>query len=365
VSRRGNVKVASVVSLVEQGGAQLGMLQVARALRTFGYETRMIGGHNTKGGLAMFSHHGFRAEVMGDAPDLQYACRRDYAEWLRPRLRSADLVHAHMFGSWWAAAQVLPANVPLVASEHNAIVWPGESHDDEMREALRRVDVFLAHGPDAFDYVLSLGLPLERLRRGRVPVTGFDTAPRARLPSPRIVYAGRLNWDKGIDVLIEGLALVDPCPPAFILGTGPIEGILRSRAAELGIADTVHFVGWQDDPAEWIVGASVCVVPSRHDAWSQTAVLAMGLGVPVVGTAVEGLPDVLAGRRGLLVPAEDPVALATGISDVLCGKVGVDLAGAREYARQFSPDTVSRDYSDVYRQAIRHRNRASKPTAEL
>jgi glycosyltransferase involved in cell wall biosynthesis len=360
---RGKLDVTGVVSLVEQGGAQLGMLHVARALRELGYETRMIGGHATEGGVALFAAHGFPADVMGDAPDLQYACRPEYADWLRPRLREAGLVHAHMFGSWWAAARVIPNGVPLVASEHNAIVWPGEPQDDEMREALERVDVFLAHGPNAYDYMVSLGFPVERLRRALVPVTGLGTAPRAGLPSPRIVYAGRLNWDKGIDVLIDALALVDDCPPVFVLGTGPIEDVLRGRAAELGLAETVRFVGWQNDPAAWIAGASVCVVPSRHEAWSQTAVLAMGLGVPVVGTAVEGLPDVLAGR-GLLVPPEDPPALAAGIADVLHGRIELHLAAGREYARRFSPDAVARRYREVYDDAIRHRAEASARTAE-
>jgi glycosyltransferase involved in cell wall biosynthesis len=357
--------VASIVSLVEQGGAQLGMLHVGRELRRLGYETQMLGGHATEGGLELFAHHGFPADVMDGAPDLQYACSREYVEWLRARLQGADLVHAHMFGSWWAAAHALPEEVPLVASEHNAILWPGEPHDDEMREALQRVDTFFAHGPNALEYVRSLGFPSKRMRSARSPVTEFQGSPLPGLPSPRIVYAGRLNWDKGVDLLIEALALIDATPPTFILGTGPIAGILRDRVAALGLSNSVHFVGWQDEPAAWIAGASVCVVPSRHEAWSQTAVLAMGLGVPVIGTAVEGLPAVLAGGRGLLVPAEDEGALAQAISDVLSGKAEVDFDAGRIYAHQFTPSIVARDYSDAYREAIRNRRRASRSASGL
>lgn len=352
--------VGSVVSLVEQGGAQLGMLHVGRELRGLGYETQMFGGHATQGGLALFARHGFPAEAMDGASNLQYACSRDYVEWLRAKLQGVDLVHAHMFGSWWAAAQALPEDVPLVASEHNAILWPGEPHDDEMRKALQRVDIVFAHGPNALEYFRSLGFPRERLRSARSPVTGLDSSPLPGLPSPRIVYAGRLNWDKGVDLLIEALALVDANPPTFILGTGPIAGILRDRVASLGLSDSVHFVGWQDGPASWIAGASVCVVPSRHEAWSQTAVLAMGLGVPVIGTAVEGLPAVLAGGRGRLVPAEDAGALAKAITDVISGKVGVDFDAGRMYAHQFTPPIVAQEYSDGYRDAIQNRRRASQ-----
>jgi hypothetical protein len=63
-----------------------------------------------------------------------------------PRLASADLVHAHMFGAWWAAAQVVPSRVPLVAGEHNAYNRPGEPRDHELRGALLRVDRPYAQG---------------------------------------------------------------------------------------------------------------------------------------------------------------------------------------------------------------------------
>jgi hypothetical protein len=51
----------------------------------------------------------------------------------------------------------------------------------------------------------------------------------------------------------------------------------------------VHLPGWSYAPARYIAGASVHVVPSGEEPWSQSAVLALGLGVRVVGTAVDGL----------------------------------------------------------------------------
>jgi glycosyltransferase involved in cell wall biosynthesis len=59
----------------------------------------------------------------------------------------------------------------------------------------------------------------------------------------------------------------------------------------------------------------------------------MALGTPVVGTAVEGLPDVLGGDRGILVPPEDPDALAAALADVVAGRRRPDLEAARRYAR--------------------------------
>jgi glycosyltransferase involved in cell wall biosynthesis len=168
--------------------------------------------------------------------------------------------------------------------------------------------------------------------------------------TPRIVFAGRLHPEKGPDLLLDALTrLVDP-PATFLLGAGAMEPELRRQPASLGLDGTVHFEGWRDRPERWLAGASICVVPSRYDAWSQTAVLAMSLGVPVVGTAVEGLPAVLGDARGVLVTPEDPTALARAIDDVLSGRIPTDLRAARHYARGFSPPAVAARYATAYRE---------------
>jgi glycosyltransferase involved in cell wall biosynthesis len=344
------MRVARVIAVLEPGGAQLGALRLSLALRAHGIESRWLAGHATREGLALFRARGVDVEVLGGGPALQYARRRAFAERLADALRDEDVVHAHMFGAWWAAARAVPDDTPLAASEHNALQWPGRAPARALREALARVDVFFAHGPAARNEILAAGLPPGRLRQGMSPIAGTDAPPGRRLRSPRIVFAGRLHREKGPDLLLDALArLVQPAP-AFLLGAGAMEPELRRRAARLGIAERVHFEGWRDDPASWIAGASVCVVPSRFDAWSQTAALAMSLGVPVVGTAVEGLPGVLGDGRGVLVAPEDPAALADAIAGVLSGRLRTDLRAAQQYARSFRPQVVAARYAAAYRE---------------
>jgi glycosyltransferase involved in cell wall biosynthesis len=83
-------------------------------------------------------------------------------------------------------------------------------------------------------------------------------------------------------VLVQALALL----PAYLVGDGPMRGALLRLAAALGLDAVVHLPGWSYEPARYIAGASVHVVPSREESWSLSAVLALGLGVPVVGTEV-------------------------------------------------------------------------------
>src|SRR5919106_644784 len=227
------MRVARVIAVLELGGAQLGALRLSLALRAHGIESRWLAGNATREGLALFRAHGVDVEVLGGGPALQYARRRAFAERLAVALLDEDLVHAHMFGAWWAAARAVPHHIPLAASEHNALQWPGRAPTRALREALARVDLFFAHGPAARREILAAGLPLERIREGNSPIAGSAVSPMRGLPSPRIVFAGRLHPEKGPDLLLDALARLAEPPPAFLLGAGVMEPELRRRAARL------------------------------------------------------------------------------------------------------------------------------------
>jgi glycosyltransferase involved in cell wall biosynthesis len=348
VRAQDEVSVARVIATLEPGGAQLGALRLSLALRAYGFKSRVLAGEATLHGARLFRAAGIQLEVWGRTSGLQYACSDGFAEWLRPRLARADLVHGHMFGGWWAASEAAPHTVPLVASEHNAIRWPGQPRCDEMSDALACVDAFFAHGPATRATVLGLGLPAARLIEGRSAIEAPEREALPELPGPRLVYAGRLHREKGPDVLLEALALLSGPPPTTFLGTGPLGRRLRARAAELGLEEVVSFPGWQAPIGPWLRGAAACVVPSRWEAWSQTAVTAMANRVPVIGAAVEGLPATLGERRGVLVPPEDPAALAAALERAIAGELEVDLGAARRYAESFSAGRVAAHYARVY-----------------
>ena len=156
--------------------------------------------------------------------------------------------------------------------------------------------------------------------------------------------------------------LADP-PATYLLGDGELRAALEHQVASLGLQDVVRFSGWQAQPERFIAGATVHVVPSRREAWSQSAVLAMGLGVPVVASAVEGLPETLASHRGTLVPAEEPRALASAIGAELVGLGESDLDAARVYAQRFTPQRVSARYASVYRALAGADSTAVRPAA--
>jgi glycosyltransferase involved in cell wall biosynthesis len=342
------VLITRVLAKLEPGGAQLSLLRVAQALAGRGHRTRLLVGYATDAGIALARAHGIEPEVMDGPADLQWRCDPAFADWLAPRLHGADVVHAHMIGGWWAAATVIGDDIPLLASEHNDYAWPAAPQWAAMGDVIGRVDRFYAHSPGARAGVLRVGLPEERVVRGVSPVAGFGTPERLGLPRPRIVYTGRLTLDKGPDVLVAAVARMAAPPPVLLLGAGVLEPALRAQIAELGLGDTVELCGWQDAPAAWVAGAAVQVCPSRDEAFSQAAVLAMGLGVPVVGTRVDGFPETLAAGRGMLVEPDDPAALATMLEDLLARRRRTDVIGARAWAQQFDPARITARYEHDY-----------------
>jgi glycosyltransferase involved in cell wall biosynthesis len=355
------VNTARVMAKLELGGAQLSMLRVMAELRGRGIASELLCGWASADGLELARAHGVEPKVWGSGGNLQWTPDPAFAAWLAPKLRAADLVHAHMFGGWWAAALAAPATTPLVASEHNQYLWPDRPYTDEMRVGLDRVDVFFAHGPGARATVLAHGLPLERIRQGISPVGGTQDRPRAGLPRPRIVFAGRLHADKGPDILLAALGHLRTPPVTLILGEGHMRPILEEQARELGLAPRVRFLGWVPDPGAYIAGATVLAIPSRDESFSQTAIIGLAHGVPVIGTDVDGFPATLGHDRGIIVPPDDPQALAAALRVVLDGEL-TRPRPLRDFTDQYEPARVADVYERTYRGLLTLRP-AGAPTA--
>jgi glycosyltransferase involved in cell wall biosynthesis len=357
------VQVVRAIGVLEPGGAQLSALRLSRALREHGIETRLVAGDASPAGLDLARAHGFEVEHFAEVRNLQWEPDDDFVAWLHERCAGADLVHGHMFGAWWAAARAAPPDVPVVASEHNALCWPRGCHDDAAAAAVGRLGCFFGHGPETRAWAARIGVPGDLIVAGESMIEGLDGRPQADLPVPRITFAGRFAADKGPDVLVEALGMLADPPPTFLLGDGEMRAALEHQVAALGLQEVVRFSGWQAQPERFVAGAAVHVVPSRRDAWSQSAVLAMGLGVPVVATAVEGLPETLANGRGVLVAPDEPRALAGAIGAVLAGLCESDLPAARAYAQRFTPERIASRYASVYRALAGADSEAVRPAA--
>jgi glycosyltransferase involved in cell wall biosynthesis len=349
------IRVARVVGKLEPGGAQLALLRLSRALkRRHGVHTTLLVGDATPAGIDLARHYGLDAVVfrasstLHPIDNLQWQRSPRFAHWLADKLADSHLVHAHMVGAWWAVGQVIDRTTPFVATEHNEVNWTPRKVIS-LRLVATRIDRFYAMGPAAHRFAIAAGVRPDVLKPGRSPIEGLRSRPRLGLRSPRLTFAGRLCWDKGPDVLVEAISLLNRSDFfAYLLGEGPLRPLLTARITERSLSDRILLTGWVGNPGTYIAGSSVHVVPSREEAWSQSAVLALGLGVPVVGTRVDGLVTTLAHGRGTTVAPENPAALCTAIEDALAGRSRVDTRAAIGYARQFSATLVSDFYAAEY-----------------
>ena len=104
----------------------------------------------------------------------------------------------------------------------------------------------------------------------------------------------------------------------WVIGEGPEDTNLRSIAHKLGVHESVDWLGYQEDPGRLYHRMAVLLIPSRSEGLPNVALEAMASGVPVVASAVGGVPEVVAdGRAGFLAAAEDAEGLGRGVIRLL------------------------------------------------
>jgi glycosyltransferase involved in cell wall biosynthesis len=152
---------------------------------------------------------------------------------------------------------------------------------------------------------------------------GLAVAPAGEMEGPPgyLLFVGRLRIRKGVEVLLEALRELRGRVPGAVLkiaGDGEHRSALERKAAGLGL--TVSFLGARDGSQvrALLAGAAALVVPSIYEGMPLVVLEAMERGVPVVASAVSGIPEVVVdGETGWLVPPEDPEALAGALEEVL------------------------------------------------
>jgi glycosyltransferase involved in cell wall biosynthesis len=239
------------------------------------------------------------------------------------------------------------------------------------RVSLRRADRVVTLARAFVDHLTRRGVQAERVM---VLHNAIDARPRRRIDEERqrlralwgidagepvVLCVGRLSREKGHRDLIAALARLKTrhrvAPFRLVVaGDGPERNALQSLAQRAGIADAIRWLGYIENAERLYGGADAAVLPS-HSEGSPVALLeAAAYGLPIVATAVGGVPEILEdGESGLLVPPRDPDALAAALYVIVADRTTAARLGRNAHAAvaaRHDPMTRTCTLIQMYRQ---------------
>jgi glycosyltransferase involved in cell wall biosynthesis len=240
-----------------------------------------------------------------------------------------------------------------------------------VRALLRRADVRHAISPQALERPDSIVAPFRD--SFRVVPLGIDAAPflaldrdrpgaralRERFGDPFLLFVGRLRHYKGLHVLLDAMPRVSA--RLVVVGDGPKGPALREQTRRLGLGRRVHFAGSLDDDGlkDHLAAAGIGLLPSSTptEAFGLAMVEYMAAGLPVISTELgTGTSHVnQAELTGLIVPANDPAALAAGIVRLLSHpalRERMGAAGRVRVSENFTTQAMMRGMDRLYAEAL-------------
>jgi glycosyltransferase involved in cell wall biosynthesis len=301
-----------------------------------------------------------------------------YLAAVRPlirRLRRSfrfDLIHAHFtYPDGWVAARLgRRYGLPVIITEQ--AMW-GPSMDQH--HSVRRQAVWAAQHC-AFHVAISRALrqsivkysgdsPRLRVIPDGVDGSVFRLPPTEHAFTPsQLLFVGNIRHVKGVDVLLRAVALLAVRRPdvrlvlvgeSFYASYRAEYERMKQLAVELGISDRVEFAGGKTDEevVRCMQECAVLVLPSRRESLGMVLAEALACGTPVVATRSGGPEDIVTPDVGILVPPDDPAALADGILQVLERRTGYEPRLLRESAlERFGLDAVHRQVAALYDEAL-------------
>jgi glycosyltransferase involved in cell wall biosynthesis len=170
-----------------------------------------------------------------------------------------------------------------------------------------------------------------------------------------LLCVGRLHEQKGFDWLLQlapDLFRRLPDHDLVIIGEGPERNSLNELAVRLNIQSRVHLVGWRPEVPQWMRAAELLLLPSRWEGMPNVLIEAMGSGLPVVATSVEGVEEVLGPlATGQMVPFGDDAAFIDSVCKIVVDSTQRAKLGAENRTRiraEFSLRAMISKYEELY-----------------
>ncbi len=279
---------------------------------------------------------------------------------LRPALVHANSSKAGILGRLAAVASGVPARLFTAHGwafkadtgfAAHAYLWA-----DRLMTPLTTTTICVAESE------LRAGVQARTCRRERAVVirNGVALAARPRAHAAAhpvtLLSVGRLRAPKDFLTLVQAVARLEPGSfRLWIAGDGPDRKAVAAEVRRLALDDAVALLGPRDDVDALLRAADVFVLSSTSEGLPMSVLEAMAAGLPVVASAVGGVPEAVDATTGALVPPRDPVALARALAPLVADPALRERLGAaarRRVERDFSVEAFRQAHLDVYRAAL-------------
>ena len=355
------MKVVHVHRIRGIGGSERHLLTLLPALAERGVDVSFLGLDDPAGVLEPFyGELSVPYERLSSPRDLDPALAVRLPRLLRS-LR-ADVVHTHL-----VHADVYGAVAPgaeLVSTKHNPDPFRAGSFRHVERLLARRATRVIAISEAVRRFsVEQVGLPAARVEVVHYGLDGLPGAwgenPPLAIGRPVLLAVCRLAPQKGLDTAVRALASI-PDARLLVLGEGPDREALTALAASLGVADRLLLPGRVGDVASLYRRADVVVHPARWEGFGLAMLEAMLAAKPVVAARTGSAPELVAdGDTGLLVPVDDPHALAEAVTSLLDDRSRAERmgeAGLRRARTEFSVARMADRTIAVYERVLSARS---------
>ena len=369
------LRVVQLLATGTNGGAQESVVSTVMRLDPSRHETHVISlSHGST--MARLQRLGFAAEVIEEPSDQRSA------ELLADRLiaLNAQVLHAHMYRAEVVGVAALDmveqrtGHRPYMVSTVHSSRFRSPDDRELLERITPKINRLIAVSDAIVEKLVAEGrdtTAISRIYNG-VDLERFDEATggeaiRAEfgIPAnaPLAVVVGRLEPEKGHPTLIEAWPVVHHhFTSAHLLVVG--EGSERDRLEGLAAAHlraeiccaSVHFLGRREDVPQILAAADVVVMPSYREAQGLAIVEALAANRPVIASNVGGIPEMIhSGENGILVPSQDPSALASAIALLFRDRALAEKlanAGHELVHAKFCVDDMLRDIEAIYLLAV-------------
>jgi glycosyltransferase involved in cell wall biosynthesis len=366
-----DVKLVLVAPVLDFGGVESRIVIQCRLMSEEFGELRVcsLSGDGHAAGQAR--DLGISVDVLGIDPALRNP-RAMFALWRYLRAHQPDIVHATTGAMTInAVGAAFLAGVPIRIAEEVGIPRRGRLGRRIFPLAYRAATVVVGVSDAVVRYLIQNdGVP--ESKAVRIYNTADDSYFRLQRPSVRaggpirVVSVGRLVPDKAYDILLRASqrAILNGSMVLCLVGDGPLRVELEELASALDISAGVTFLGRSDDVAGELTGADIFVLPSRSEGLPLALVEAMAARLPVIATAVGGIPEILGDSTisNWMVPPDDAAALENALFRMVAlsehERADLGEQAHRIATDGFGQERYKSELLQLYAAALAHLNRA-------